>query len=877
MAVNSVYELAIPSEHAASFVNGERALSVSASIGAATGRTNFFLSKWFDLQGGLYTLRSIAQDAALWMTSVSANNSRTFFNSHAAQGVIDAQVYLPAGRHRIDLILSNVSTGASSCYVAFSLAQDNKLVYASAGTGWVFDTAPIADSAVPAAGDARLTLPVFSVYPNWANPVVERLDFKTEVMASESDDEQRRSLRRFPRRSFEATFTRHDVRRARLSNFLIGSGNNEVLVPLWHEQHTLSSILGSSVQFPEGELALREFSVGDLVMVSRGNPVEHELLTVASVDTINDMLGFTAAPVGSWPEGSRIFPVRRARVLDVGQMDNVTDRAATVQIRFALVEPEQWPTPSWGYCSPLFTFPVNWATPVSNGITRPTASQIDSDYGVTEVHDPYARTRLSVRAAMTLRGRARVYAFRQFLQSARGRAVRFWMPSLTDDLRVVGTTGGDYLDVDAVGLAEYLQRTQEVRSMLAFEPRNGGSTVYRRIARVEDNGSTERVFLAKPVPDFTASSLRRLSFIMPSRFDQDGFEFQHIVDGSKVVQTSIVVRSTDSNGMPGIECVTTSKPYPVDRYEVMGAAASFIAGLIRENPGAREELRGIPALLGGTLIENTESLSDRPMAMQSTVAFLAGDFTGADPQVTASNMAVGSSAALLAGSLVNMLVAYNDAPVGVSVGASLIAGTLAAPGPTIFFGQTDVPNMVVTGQALAARNSFVAAISNPSVLTFESLALDSSPTTASKTASFNAGNSATFTTLDQMRLTDEIGDEVSATGRFDTTNGGGRWLEFRDTMTVAFATAVRAFGFFGTDWGDFNGRVKVRLNYVSGSPLVIDVPHTVPAATGNLIFFGFTSADLISSIDIFCTYDVPPDPGGEDWFGFDDLIIGTPT
>ncbi len=681
MAVTSVYELAIPSEHAASFVNGERALSVSSSIAGAPARTTFYLSKWFDLQGGVYTLRSLAQDAALWMASVSVNNGRVFFNSTASQGVGDAEVYLPQGRHRIDIVLPNTSTVASSCFVAFSLIQGNRLVYASAAAGWVFDTAPIADSAVPTLAEPDTVLPVFTVLPNWANGVTERLDYKTEIITDEGDVEQRRSLRRYPRRSFEASFARHDVRRARLQNFLIGSGNNEVLVPLWHEQHTVSSILGLNVQFPDGELGLREFNPGDLVFVNRGNPVEHEVLRVASVDTSTDVLTFTQAPTLPWPAGTRIYPLRRARVLESSSMENVTDRVGTVQIRFSLSEPEAWPAGAWATCTPLFSFPVDWSSQVSHTFSRPAASVIDNDYGKTEVFDFFGTSRGSVRAAMTLRGRQRMYAFRQFVQNARGRAVRFWMPSLTDDLRCTSPTiGGDYIDVSNAGLADYISRDQELRSMLAIEFADGRSTIYREIESITENGETERLFLTKVLPAAPGDLVSRIMFITPSRFDQDGFELMHYVDGSKAVKTSVIVRSVDGAGMPGLECNTTSRPYPVVSVESFNAAASFLAGVIRENLIVREEARSVASFIGGSVIVNTESLTADPHAISLVPMFLGGSFDTDTQAFNFGPYAVSSGASFIAGEIDTVLVAYSNNPGSVGVSASFIGGSLPLPG-----------------------------------------------------------------------------------------------------------------------------------------------------------------------------------------------------
>lgn len=198
--------------------------------------------------------------------------------------------------------------------------------------------------------------------------------------------------------------------------------------------------------------------------------------------------------------------------------------------------------------------------------------------------------------------------------------------------------------------------------------------------------------------------------------------------------------------------------------------------------------------------------------------------------------------------------------------------------PSIYYGENPAPSMMVSGQPVTKKAEFMSAITGASVVDFESLAVEGSPNTTPKVATFSGSlaYTATFTTTSLMLLTNINGDETSVTGRFDTTNGAGKWLEFRDRLTVTFSSSIRAFGFYGTDWGDFNGRVKARIHYASGAEQIVDVPHTVPAADGNLCFFGFIAPAPVQWVEFYCTYDVPPASGSEDWFGFDDLIIGTP-
>jgi hypothetical protein len=559
--------------------------------------------------------------------------------------------------------------------VAFSIWRDGNLVYASGADGWVFDTAAIPDSSVPAPGDPRLALRVFSVLPNWAAGITERIEWMSEVMPSEADVEQRRSQRRFPRRSLEAGFARYDITRARLDAFLTGSGHDEVLVPLWHEQYLLTGTLGSTLTFPDDTLAMREFFAGDLAIVMGTDPASYELLTVQSVNLGTDTITFASAPVGSWPAGSRVIPLRVGRMLEPVSMQNVAERAATVQMRFFLKEHLKWPAPSWGYCSPLFRFKVNRATPLTLTFDRATHT-IDNDFGQVEVTDASFQTRVGTRLALVLRGRQNVHRFRQFIGMARGRAVRFWMPTLARDLIGRDNFSSNYFDVAAIGLSDYVRSTQEARTTVAIRFNNGRATVYRRVTAVSDAGASERIFVTPNIPPISLSEVEYIGFVVPSRFDQDAFELQHPVDDSAVVQVGLVVKSSTVEGMPPLECVTTSRPYPIVDENEMRVTAQFISGLLREPYSLVEEARVSAEFMSGSLAAPFKAIDILGEAVESSAEFVGGSMNENSDSYAVPAEGFGVEAELVSGTLITLVVGYEGDEELIETTAHFVEGTL---------------------------------------------------------------------------------------------------------------------------------------------------------------------------------------------------------
>ena len=675
MAVTPVYEFTVPAPHGASFVNGEKALSVATPINNTAPRTTYRLARWFDFEGGAYTIKAVADDAAFWYASVDSLNPRAVFSNQLGQGVVQSTVFLPRGRRRLDIVLTNLSTAASPCYAAFSLWKDGLLIYASTASGWVFDTELIPDSAIPNIADSRLSLRVFSVLPNWASGLTERIEWVSEVMPSEADVEQRRSTRRFPRRSLEASFARHDITRARLDAFLSGAGRDEVLVPLWHEQYVLPTTLGATLTFPADSLSMREFSAGDLVIAMNKDAADYELLTVESADLNTDTITFASAPIRTWVAGCRVIPLRVGQMLESVSMQSLTDNAATVQLRFFLKEHLTWPAPSWGGCSAIFRFPVNRASPLSLSFDRSTHT-IDNDFGRVEVTDASFQTRIGTRFSLILRGRSNVFKFRQFIAQARGRTTRFWMPTLSRDLIAQDNFAPDYFDVKKVGLTDYVRSAQGARSTVAIKFNNGRATVYRRVLGVEYAGQSERVYVSPNMPPISLSEVDNIGFVVPSRFDQDGFELQHPVDDSAVVQVGLVTRSSTPEGMPPLECVTTSKLYPVDDLNEMRVTAQFMIGRLREAYSVNEAMRVTAEFMSGTLAAPFQFIQARGDAVQSVAQFVGGAINENNESHSVPAEGFGVEGQFLTGTLITLVVGYEGDEELIQSTAQFIEGTL---------------------------------------------------------------------------------------------------------------------------------------------------------------------------------------------------------
>lgn len=543
-------EFAIPAPYDASFTHGELAIGSSAAVVA--GLTTYYLARWLPLPSGIYTLTAVTDDAATWWL----DDGVTFLaDTRIGDGVVSYEIFIPEGARRLDVILQNMSVGTSLCYLAFNLSRDGAVVFTSSAEDWVIDDARIPDADLGPAPDLRFILPVWSIFPNWATPITERLEWLTDIMESEKSDEQRRSLRLEPRRSLEMSFLRQGPTRTRMDNFITAVGEDKIVVPVFIEQFKMkvdTPIGATSVTLPPFSLDARDFRDEDVCMFSLGVPGQYELVQIDSLNNTTGVITFKDATLTAWPAGSRIIPMRIARLLDTPAITGRTDNVGTATLRFSFDESEQAVAPAWLDGLHVWPFKIDYSANIETNYNRLTFV-LDNQIASPTVFDYGRLARIGMNTACKFFGRSNVKALRQFLGAVRGRSQRFWMPTFMQDLVPAANIAGDVFVAEETGFVELFTSPQLVRMYLAVEFYDGTPTIYRRITGVTQLGDTEVYGLDSSWPEIQLSNVRRVGFMMPTRFDQDGFELTHHTDDAAAVAVNFVTMTVDSiEGMPAL-------------------------------------------------------------------------------------------------------------------------------------------------------------------------------------------------------------------------------------------------------------------------------------------------------------------------------------
>lgn len=586
-----------------SFTSGERTIGVSSPITSAPV-ANYRISRFLDLPHGVYNIRWLSYGSSILRLGRSGTSLETVFQALAGQ-VVETQIYIEGGALRFDIELQGQGVG-SSTGVVFVIYSPTTLVYASNANGWMFDTVAIPDATLTPADDVRLALPVWSVLPNWRDGISEFVEYLTDVSVSETGSTVTRTLREIPRRYFEFDFMRHGLSRARLDNMLLGIGKGELLLPLWHEQYRpVAGVFQGQTEIPfaDGSLHNREYGIGDLIIVTLGEPDDYEILTVQSV--LSDRITLVSGPQKDWPAGSRIAPIRVATIAETGGLSNITDRVATARVRFKVEERDEGFGEYFGYCGPVWRFKTNWSSAVNIDHER-LSYTFDNMTALPSTVDPGQRAVVVTRTRSLIRGRAEMVRLRRFIQAARGRARRFWLPSFTLDIEPVSGIGGKTFSVKKSGFPEYAKSVQSPRMFIAVVFADGSPTIYREVTSYGELTDTDVVEVDWKLPSVSLNDIERIQFISPARFDQDRFEFKHLTDDCAVVQVGFTFRSADHEGMQLPSFGFTSVPYPVIESDSVSVSGSFVAA----------KFGGIPDIVEGLTNSGSFVAASYPQTVQ---------------------------------------------------------------------------------------------------------------------------------------------------------------------------------------------------------------------------------------------------------------------
>lgn len=367
--------------------------------------------------------------------------------------------------------------------------------------------------------------------PNWAHPVIERLEWLTDVLESHAGFEQRIRLRTAARRGLEyRLLIGNDRDRVKLENLLLAWQARVYGLPIWTDVYV------ATAPIPAGSLTLtvdtshRSFVAEGLVGLVLCTESEF-----AEIDEITPNSVSLKSPLERpWPAGTKILPVQPARVQNDLRITHPAAALADATVRFEFEE--EWPIPAEAGAvtyrgHPVLLAPTNWTEGVDAEYGR---KLIALDYltGRRAVDDLSGITTVRRTHRWLLHGRAEISAFRRWLAARAGRLSAFWLPSGQSDLRLVAAVGASdsALTVENRGYAANVPAAVGRRDVVITTA--SGQRFFRRITgATELNADTESLGLDSVLGvALLPEQVRQMSFLQLVRLDADAVEIAYHTD-----------------------------------------------------------------------------------------------------------------------------------------------------------------------------------------------------------------------------------------------------------------------------------------------------------------------------------------------------------
>lgn len=404
---------------------------------------------------------------------------------------------------------------------------------------WVFAAGDVAVLRITA---NRIT--AWAFVPDWADGVLERLTWATDILQSESMVEQRRALRLAPRRELEAPMFVEGRERQLLDLSLFGWGARIWALPIWHEIQLLT------VAVPSGALSIPcsteylDFRSGGLAMLRGESAFSSETVEIDTV-TAGGLL-LKRATQQAWPAGTRLYPARSARLTQAPVLSRLNDQAITADVSFQVTEVSDWPAvlPATLYRGR----PVLEARPDESEDLTSTYERLlltlDNGFSTPLTTDTANRAMPVHAHRWAELGRAERAAYRSLLYALAGRQVPVWIPTHADDLQLMATASAlsTALDVAYLGYTRFAVGKvgrRDIRIEL-FD----GTVFHRRITgSIELDQQTERLAIDSALGvQVEPADVMRISWLTLFRGNSDAVEIHHQTDSEGLASSQLVFR-----------------------------------------------------------------------------------------------------------------------------------------------------------------------------------------------------------------------------------------------------------------------------------------------------------------------------------------------
>lgn len=394
----------------------------------------------------------------------------------------------------------------------------------------------------------------WTLKPDWTNGVTERLHWMTDVMTSVTGVEQRRKVRRWPRRDIEAQYTFLREKRRLYDSYMKGPSNTLFRVPLWWDKFVLTDVAIAGESFLSADMANGEYNEGDTLVLIGDTPWTYEYVQMQAINTPGyDGMQLKNTLQYTWPAGTTFYFTRLCRISTSEPTGNrKSDDAYQVTITFETAETNVFhPILDNGYVTidfvPVWTdFPDD-----SNDLTSSYVrlyGEFDNMSGLPMRRDLGLTAFRVSQFAHWLHGRGQMIRFRFFLYYLQGMLNPLYIPTHFRDMELLGRAvidpGTTHIFIDRSGYSDLVGNTVPDRKYIGIFYRDGTFTLHTILVNSVTEPLIEAIVFTDPVTrTISPATVKRVCYMELSRMDSDSIEILHQTDTMGVAQVTTAWRS----------------------------------------------------------------------------------------------------------------------------------------------------------------------------------------------------------------------------------------------------------------------------------------------------------------------------------------------
>lgn len=387
-----------------------------------------------------------------------------------------------------------------------------------------------------------MQVPIFDMPPNWSSGYKVSHEYRTEIITSRGGKEQRRALRRTPRKVVEFTtlLTGADMRK--FDAFVATWQGFSFFMPEMTRKVATVTSLGP------GQIGVKLASIppwlqlGTIVILVK--PGRMDARAVARID--GNLVEFMAGDAHgeTWPEGTTVHPALHGELGQEIETRRLNDRVTEASITFN-VNPGSEPPPWAPSVAPLvfdgvelFAKRPNWSGPVSTTLSKQ-LEKIDYGQGRTRTFLPTPFTQRLSKHTYLNRNGDEASSIEGFFTRMRGRQGVFWAPTWLADMEIdAATVPGNTLYLQGDDIPAFLTNDSVYRNVAIIDE-VGNVTPFKIMAVTATSDGRTKMDVSPPLTQHVLDTAEKVSWLVLSRLGGDTLIESWVTDDIANVEFSI--------------------------------------------------------------------------------------------------------------------------------------------------------------------------------------------------------------------------------------------------------------------------------------------------------------------------------------------------